>query len=105
MIEMISRLSPFTADQFLLSILMLLLVIIGVPLAVSFYVNKKRRKKRTRAHSPRRIELASDESVARACEHLRSKSRAKESADGQMVSVCKKCGVRMVRSGPGEWLA
>ena len=104
MSEMISRLSPISADTFLLSLFLLLVGFVAIPLAVSFYLKHERRRRRKLVNSPRKIALATDEDAPRACEHLRSRSRAKESPDGRMVSVCKRCGAPMVRNGPGDWV-
>lgn len=105
MVEMVRTLSPFSADQFLLTILMGIVFFVGVPLVVSFVVKDRRRKMRKRGTaSPRRIALATDEIAPRTCEHARSKSRAREMADGRLTSICKKCGVTMVRNAPGDWV-
>lgn len=103
MIEMVARLSPISADQFLLSILIALVLLVGIPIAVTFYLKHERRQRRKLVNSPRKIGLASDEAPAAPCEHVRSRSRAKQASDGQFVSICKKCGVPMVRNGPGDW--
>lgn len=103
MIEMVQRLSPITADQFLLSVLTALVLFVAIPIATTFYLKHERRKRRKLVNSPRKIGLASDDEVAAPCEHVRSRSRAKQGADGQFVSICKKCGVAMVRNGPGDW--
>ena len=104
MIEMLTRLSPISADAFLLSILIALVMFVAVPIGVTFYMKHERRRRRKLVNSPRRIGLASDEVEARPCEHLRSRSRARQSADGRFVSICKKCGVPMVRVGAGDWI-
>lgn len=105
MTEMISRLSPISADTFLLSILILLGAFVAIPIGVSFYLQRERRRRRKLVDSPRKIALATDELVARPCKHLRSKSRARETADGSLVSICKKCGASLRRQGPGDWVA
>jgi hypothetical protein len=104
MTEMIARLSPVSADAFLLTILSALTLFVAVPIAVSFYLKYERRRRRKVVNSPRKIGLATDDAPPRVCEHLRSKSRAKQGPDGRMVSWCKRCGVHMVRNGPGDWV-
>ena len=103
MIELVRRFSPISADGFLLFVLSVLVLFIAVPIGVTFYLKHERRQRRKLVNSPRKIGLASDEVVPRECEHLRSRSRAKQSADGGFVSICKRCGVPMRRVGPGEW--
>ncbi len=104
MTELIARLSPISADTFLLSVLIALVVFVTVPIAVTFYLKRERRKRRKLVDSPRKIELASEEDGPRECEHMRSKSRAKHNADGDLISMCKKCGATMKRNGPGDWV-
>jgi ABC-type multidrug transport system fused ATPase/permease subunit len=105
LVEMIARLSPITADAFLLSLLLALVFFVAVPLGVTFYLRYERRRRRKLVDSPRKIGLATDEAEERICEHLRSKSRARQTSAGDYVSICKKCGVAMKRNGPGNWVA
>jgi hypothetical protein len=102
--EIISRLSPISADTFLLSILIALITFVAVPIAVTFYLKRERKRRRKLVSSPRKIALASEEVAPRSCEHMRSKSRAKQSADGGFMSICRKCGASMRRKGPGNWV-
>lgn len=104
MIELVRRLSPITADTFLLSILLALVVFVTVPIGVTFYLKHQRRQRRKLVNSPRKIGLAKDEVKAPPCEHLRSRSRARQTPDGAFVSTCKRCGVPMKRNGPGDWV-
>ena len=104
MTEMIVRLSPISADTFLLSILVVLVVFVAVPIGVTFYLKRERKRRRKLVNSPRKIGLATDDAVPRSCEHLRSRSRARQAADGGFVSVCKRCGAPMRREGPGVWV-
>jgi hypothetical protein len=104
MTELIARLSPISADTFMLSVLIALVVFVAVPIGVTFYLKRERRKRRKLVDSPRKIELASEEDEARVCEHMRSKSRAKRSPNGDLVTICKKCGASMKRIGPGDWV-
>jgi hypothetical protein len=82
-----------------------LLVFIGVPAALWTYQRAVGRTRRKLEQSKRPIAINADERFDRAetCPHKRSKSRAKTSADGTMRSICRFCGVPMVRKGPGEW--
>lgn len=104
MTELIARLSPISADTFLLSILIALVAFVAVPIGVTFYLKRERKRRRKLVDSPRKITLASEEVAPRSCEHARSKSRAKKTADGSLVSICKKCGATMKRNGPGDWI-
>ena len=105
MIEMVARLSPISADQFLLTILIALVLFVAIPIAITFYLKHERRQRRKLVNSPRKIGLAGEEEDTGPCEHVRSRSRARQGPDGQFVSICKKCGVAMVRNGPGDWSA
>jgi hypothetical protein len=109
MTELIRRLSPISADTFLLSILLLLVLFVAVPIGVTFYLKHERkrrrqRNRRSRGEAPQKIGLATDEVVAAPCEHQRSRSRARQTADGAFVSTCKRCGAPMARVGPGDWV-
>lgn len=104
MTELIARLSPISADTFMLSVLIGLVIFVTVPIGVTFYLKRERKKRRKLVDSPRKIELASEQDEARICEHMRSKSRAKRTAEGELVTICKKCGASMKRVGPGEWV-
>lgn len=35
--------------------------------------------------------------------HRRSRSRARRREDGSLESVCRRCGVPMIRSDEGDW--
>ena len=100
---MLARLSPISADTFLLSMLCAIALFIAVPIGVTFYLKHEQRQRRKLVNSPRKIGLASDEIEPRPCEHERSRSRAKQTSSG-FVSICKKCGVPMKRNGPGDWV-
>jgi predicted metalloprotease len=102
MIDMLTRLSPISADTFMLLVLIGLIAFVAVPIGVTFFLKRERRQRRKLVDSPRKIALATEEEVARECDHLRSRSRARETAEGVIVSRCKKCGAAMRREGPGE---
>jgi hypothetical protein len=64
--------------------------------------------RRRLVNSPRKIVVAAASSggaSSTACIHERSKSRARVDRDGSYTSLCKRCGVRMRRNGPGDWEA
>ena len=104
MTRILSQLSPFSAETYFITLVLLLAGFVAVPIAVTFYLKRERRRRRKLVNSPRKIALASDEQEAAPCEHLRSRSRARQAEDGRFVSTCKKCGAPMVRNGPGDWL-
>jgi hypothetical protein len=61
-------------------------------------------KRRQLERSKRSIAVAAEPDAAPGeCPHKRSKSRAKTGSDGQMTSICRFCGVAMLRNGPGDW--
>ena len=82
-----------------------LLIFIGAPIALWTYQRAVGRTRRKLERSKRPIAINADERFDRAgtCPHKRSKSRAKQVGDGTMRSICRFCGVPMVRKGPGEW--
>ena len=65
----------------------------------------ERGRRRKLVDSKRKIRVSSPTDEAKSCVHMRSRSRARTEADGSIVSICKKCGVQMRRTGPGEWEA
>ncbi len=57
-IEMISTLSPVSAETLFISLILLLSAFVLLPLAVSFYVRKNRRRRRKRSRGAKqRMEL------------------------------------------------
>ena len=84
-----------------------LLLFIGLPIALWTYQRIVGGKRRKLERAKRPIAISADERFDRtgACPHKRSKSRAKENAEGEMRSICRFCGTPMVRLGPGEWKA
>jgi hypothetical protein len=82
-----------------------MLIFIGVPLAFWAYQRFVGGKRRKLERSKRPIAISTDERSDRtdACPHKRSKGRAREDADGTMRSICRFCGIPMVRNGPGDW--
>ncbi len=85
-----------------------LFIVFGLPLGW-FAVRRIRHKMRRRlVNSPRKIVVAPappGAAASTACAHERSKSKARVDRDGTYSSICKKCGVRMRRNGPGDWQA
>jgi hypothetical protein len=85
------------------------LLFFGVPLAFVAYRRVEQAKRLRLERSKRRIKLqtsaahAPGEEPAEGCPHKRSKSRAKTGEDGKMRSICRFCGVPMIRNGPGDW--
>jgi hypothetical protein len=85
------------------------LLFFGVPLAFVAYRRVEHAKRLRLERSKRRIKLQTSpadrprEEPAEDCPHKRSKSRATTGDDGKMRSVCRFCGVPMIRNGPGEW--
>jgi hypothetical protein len=66
----------------------------------------RHRMRRRLVDSPRKIVVAPASPGAAsstACAHERSKSKARVEQDGSYGSICKRCGVRMRRKGPGDW--
>lgn len=104
MTRILTQLSPFSAETYFVTLVALLALFVAVPIGVTFYLKRERRRRRKLVNSPRKITLAGEQKEAAPCEHLRSKSRARQAADGRFVSTCKKCGVPMARNGPGDWL-
>jgi hypothetical protein len=102
--KFLADLSPFSAETYFITLVLLLAGFVAVPIAVTFYLKRERRRRRKLVNSPRKIALAGEEKEAAPCEHLRSKSRARQAEDGRFVSTCKKCGAAMVRNGPGDWV-
>lgn len=83
-----------------------LIIVFGLPLAW-MSVGRIRHKMRKRmVNSPRKIIVPAANAGASspsACSHERSKNKARLSADGTYTSICKRCGTRMRRKGPGDW--
>jgi hypothetical protein len=82
-----------------------LLLIIGVPLAIwavrRIAQGKRRRLERSRREIKVNPITQSAEQIS--CPHRRSKSRAGAGADGRLRSICRFCGVPMLRIAEGEW--
>jgi hypothetical protein len=83
-----------------------LFMIFAVP-AVWWLIGRAARNKRRRLERSRReIMVASAPDTGGAeCPHKRSKSRARTDEDGRMRSICRFCGIKMIRHGPGDWEA
>jgi hypothetical protein len=63
-------------------------------------------RRRKMVNAPRKIKvLSGDETPDNPCAkgHQRSKRNARQGSDGAYVSVCRTCGARMRRVGPGDW--
>jgi hypothetical protein len=82
-----------------------LFLIFAVPLAIWLARRIAHKKRRRLEQSRREIVVAADPLATgrKECSHKRSKSRAKAGADGRMTSICRFCGVPMLRRGPGDW--
>ena len=82
-----------------------LFLVFALPLAIWLVRSIAHRKRRRLEQSKRQIVVAAERDAAgeNECPHKRSKSRAKTGADGRMTSICRFCGVPMLRRGPGDW--
>jgi hypothetical protein len=82
-----------------------LFLIIGVPLAIWAVRRVAQGKRRRLERSRREIKVKPITQTAEqtACPHRRSKSRAKAGADGRLRSICRFCGLPMLRIAEGEW--
>jgi hypothetical protein len=84
------------------------IALIGPLLASTAYRRYQRKRRRRLVDSPRKIQVARVEDNVPAADvctsgHQRSRSRAYTGPDGRLLSICKRCGVRMRRKGPGDW--
>jgi hypothetical protein len=82
-----------------------LFLIIGIPLAIWAVRRVAQGKRRRLERSKRQIKVnpLTQSAEQKACPHRRSKSRAKAGADGRLRSICRFCGVPMLRLAEGEW--
>ncbi len=84
----------------------LVVLVVGAALIAFSFKFFQARARRKLVNSRRTISVAGSAAAkSGGCAHMRSKSRAREHADGSITSICKKCGVAMRRVGPGEWEA
>jgi hypothetical protein len=82
-----------------------LFLLFAVPAGIWLVRRLQHGKRRRLERSKRQIMVAAEAEAAAPgdCPHKRSKSRAKTGADGRMTSICRFCGVPMLRHGPGDW--
>jgi hypothetical protein len=82
-----------------------LFLLFGIPSAIWAVRRIAHNKRRRLERSKRQIAVVPNEvfSKQKECPHKRSKGRARKAADGQMTSVCRFCGVPMLRHGHGDW--
>ena len=85
--------------------LSIIAVMIATPFAVAAIRKRNRRKRQKLVNSRRTIAVTSGAKKRVECSHLRSKSRARAQEDGSYQSVCKVCGVAMIKSSDGTWRA
>jgi hypothetical protein len=82
-----------------------LFLVFALPFGIWVVRRVAHKKRRRLEQSRRQIVVAAEPGVAgqKECPHKRSKSRAKTGPDGQMTSICRFCGIPMLRLGPGDW--
>jgi hypothetical protein len=82
-----------------------LFLIIGIPTAIWAVRRVAHNKRRRLERSKRQIKVnpLTQTAEQKACPHRRSKSRAKAGEDGRLRSICRFCGVPMLRLAQGEW--
>lgn len=87
--------------------ILLILAIVLAPFAGSALRRAARHRRRKLVDSPRKISiLAEHEAAAAECAergHRRDGTKVRHDGDGGYVTVCRRCGIRLARSGPGEW--
>ncbi len=95
-----------TAIESITTLLLVATIFIAAVGGIVFGITAYQRSAMRRlANSRRTIKVSPKEDAPGACEHLRSKSRARMDASGSYVSICKKCGVPMKRNDGGGWEA
>ena len=91
------------------SFAVLLIFMFVPPLAMMALRRIQHSRRQKMVNGPRKIKVAREDDVSgdpcAARGHQRSKRNVREGADGVYVSVCRTCGVRMRRNGPGDWEA
>lgn len=95
-----------TNDQLLAWVLAVsLLVVFALPLGIWIARRIAHTRRRRLERSKRQIAVTAEASTGTGaqCPHKRSKSRAKSGPDGRVTSICRFCGVPMLRRGPGQW--
>ena len=82
-----------------------LFLLFAVPAGIWLVRRMQHGKRRRLERSKRQIVVAATAELGGAgeCPHKRSKSRARTAPDGEMTSICRFCGVPMLRHGPGDW--
>jgi len=95
-----------TANSLIAWILGLSLFLVFAVPAVWWLLGRAARRKRRRLERSRReitVAPAVTADGARECPHKRSKSKARAGDDGRLRSICRFCGVPMLRHAKGEW--